>query len=32
MVDYDIVHAVGKAAHVEEFVYALPDKYDTDCG
>ena len=23
-VDYDLVHAVGKAAHVEEFVYALP--------
>jgi ATP-binding cassette, subfamily B, bacterial len=32
MVDYDIVHAVGKAAHVEEFVYALPDKYDTIVG
>jgi ATP-binding cassette subfamily B protein len=31
-VDYDIVHAVGKAAHVEEFVYALPDKYDTIVG
>jgi ATP-binding cassette, subfamily B, bacterial len=31
-VDYDIVHAVGKAAHVEEFVYALPDKYDTVVG
>jgi ATP-binding cassette, subfamily B, bacterial len=32
VVDYDIVHAVGKAAHVEEFVYALPDKYDTIVG
>jgi ATP-binding cassette subfamily B protein len=32
VVDYDIVHAVGKAAHVEEFVYALPDKYDTVVG
>ncbi len=31
-VDYDIVHEVGKAAHVEEFVYALPDKYDTVVG
>jgi ATP-binding cassette subfamily B protein len=31
-VDYDIVHAVGKAAHVEEFVYGLPDKYDTIVG
>jgi ATP-binding cassette subfamily B protein len=31
-VDYDIVHAVGKAAHVEEFVYGLPDKYDTVVG
>jgi ATP-binding cassette subfamily B protein len=31
-VDYDIVHAVGKAAHVEEFVYALPDRYDTVVG
>ncbi len=28
-VDYDIVHAVGRAAHVEEFVFALPDGYDT---
>ena len=32
MVDYDLVHAVGKAAHVEEFVYALPDRYDTVVG
>ncbi len=31
-VDYDLVHAVGKAAHVEEFVYALPDRYDTVVG
>src|SRR5476649_1404650 len=31
-VDYDVVHEVGKAAHVEEFVYALPDKYDTIVG
>jgi ATP-binding cassette subfamily B protein len=31
-VDYEIVHAVGKAAHVEEFVYALPDRYDTVVG
>jgi ATP-binding cassette subfamily B protein len=31
-VDYDVVHAVGKAAHVEEFVYALPDRYDTVVG
>jgi ATP-binding cassette subfamily B protein len=31
-VDYDIVHKVGKAAHVEEFVYALPDQYDTIVG
>ena len=23
-VDYEVVHEVGKAAHVEEFVYALP--------
>ncbi len=26
------MHAVGKAAHVEEFVYALPDGYDTVVG
>jgi ATP-binding cassette subfamily B protein len=32
VVDYDVVHAVGKAAHVEEFVYALPDRYDTVVG
>jgi ATP-binding cassette subfamily B protein len=31
-VDYEIVHQVGKAAHVEEFVYALPDRYDTVVG
>jgi ATP-binding cassette subfamily B protein len=31
-VDYNIVHEVGKAAHVEEFVYALPDRYDTIVG
>jgi ATP-binding cassette subfamily B protein len=31
-VDYDLVHEVGKAAHVEEFVYALPDQYDTIVG
>jgi ATP-binding cassette, subfamily B, bacterial len=31
-VDYDLVHAVGKAAHVEEFVYALPQRYDTVVG
>jgi len=32
VVDYDVVHEVGKAAHVEEFVYALPDRYDTIVG
>ena len=32
VVDYDVVHDVGKAAHVEEFVYALPDRYDTIVG
>ena len=31
-VDYETVHRVGKAAHVEEFVYALPDGYDTMVG
>jgi ATP-binding cassette subfamily B protein len=31
-VDYDLVHHVGRAAHVEEFVYALPDGYDTMVG
>jgi len=31
-VDYDMVHEVGKAAHVEEFVYALPERYDTVVG
>ena len=30
--DYETVHRVGKAAHVEEFVYALPDGYDTMVG
>jgi ATP-binding cassette, subfamily B, bacterial len=32
IVDYEIVHSVGKAAHVEEFVYALPEGYDTVVG
>jgi ATP-binding cassette subfamily B protein len=32
VVDYEVVHEVGKAAHVEEFVYALPDRYDTVVG
>jgi ATP-binding cassette subfamily B protein len=32
VVDYEIVHAVGRAAHVEEFVFALPDGYDTMVG
>jgi ATP-binding cassette subfamily B protein len=32
VVDYDLVHEVGRAAHVEEFVYALPDRYDTVVG
>jgi ATP-binding cassette subfamily B protein len=31
-VDDELVHAVGKAAHVEEFVYGLPDRYDTVVG
>ena len=31
-VDYDLVRTVGRAAHVEEFVYALPDGYDTVVG
>jgi ABC-type multidrug transport system fused ATPase/permease subunit len=31
-VDYEVVYEVGKAAHVEEFVYALPDRYDTVVG
>ena len=31
-VDYDVVHTVGKAAHVEEFVCDLPDRYDTVVG
>src|ERR1019366_1033121 len=30
--DYDLVHRVGRAAHVEEFVFALPDGYDTVVG
>jgi ATP-binding cassette subfamily B protein len=32
VVDYEVVYEVGKAAHVEEFVYALPDRYDTVVG
>lgn len=32
LVDYDLVHAVGRDAHVEEFVYGLPDRYDTVVG
>jgi ATP-binding cassette subfamily B protein len=31
-VDDGLVASVGKAAHVEEFVYALPDGYDTIVG
>jgi len=31
-VDYELVHRVGRAAHVEEFVFALPDGYDTVVG
>jgi ATP-binding cassette subfamily B protein len=31
-IDYELVHAVGKAAHVEEFVYDLPERYDTVVG
>ncbi len=31
-VDYDLVRAVGSAAHVEEFVYDLPERYDTVVG
>jgi ATP-binding cassette subfamily B protein len=31
-VDHDLVARVGRAAHVEEFVYALPDGYDTVVG
>ena len=31
-IDYDLVQEVGRAAHVEEFVYALPDGYDTMVG
>jgi hypothetical protein len=31
-IDYDVVHEVGKAAHVEEFVYDLPERYDTVVG
>jgi ATP-binding cassette subfamily B protein len=31
-VDDDVVEEVGKAAHVEEFVYALPDRYGTVVG
>jgi ATP-binding cassette, subfamily B, bacterial len=32
VVDYDLVHHVGRAAHVEEFVHGLPDRYDTVVG
>jgi ATP-binding cassette subfamily B protein len=32
VVDDEVVHMVGKAAHVEEFVYALPERYDTIVG
>ena len=32
VVDHDLVARVGRAAHVEEFVYALPDGYDTVVG
>jgi len=31
-VDYDLVREVGRAAHVEEFVHDLPDRYDTVVG
>jgi len=31
-VDDGVVEEVGKAAHVEEFVYALPDRYGTVVG
>jgi len=31
-VDHELVWEVGKAAHVEEFVHALPEKYDTVVG
>ena len=31
-VDYDLVHEVGRAAHVEEFVRELPNGYDTVVG
>jgi ATP-binding cassette subfamily B protein len=31
-VDYDLVHDVGRAAHVEEFVRELPFGYDTVVG
>jgi len=31
-VDYELVHEVGRAAHVEEFVRELPDGYDTVVG
>ena len=32
IIDYDLVHEVGRAAHVEEFVCGLPDRYDTIVG
>jgi ATP-binding cassette subfamily B protein len=31
-IDYDLVHEVGRAAHVQEFVVGLPDGYDTVVG
>jgi ATP-binding cassette subfamily B protein len=31
-IDYDLVHEVGRAAHVQEFVAELPDGYDTVVG
>ena len=31
-IDYDLVHEVGRAAHVQEFVADLPDGYDTVVG
>ncbi|HEV2362469.1 MAG TPA: ABC transporter ATP-binding protein [Acidimicrobiales bacterium] len=31
-IDYDLVEKVGRAAHVEEFVSRLPNRYDTVVG
>jgi ATP-binding cassette subfamily B protein len=31
-IDMDLVHSVGRAAHVDEFVRRLPDGYDTVVG